>query len=253
MNPSNYKFVFVAGLHRSGTSVLARSIEAHPAVSGFSGTGVPQDEGQFLQPVYPAAKEYGGPGKFGFEDAMHLTETSPLVSQENREKIVAGWSRYWDTDKPVLLEKSPPNLLKTRFLQALFPGSYFIVIMRHPVAVSYATQKWSKASIKSMLEHWIVCYNRFEKDRKHLQHCLQLKYEDFVVDPGSYLKKIAAFIGLEALTPTERPQVEKDKNHAYLEAWKKEVNRLCTQDESQFHNEYRGLREQIERFGYSLY
>ena len=61
-----HRFVFLAGLHRSGTTLLARLLAAHPEVSGFSGTGVPADEGQHLQTVYPAAKVYGGPGRFGF-------------------------------------------------------------------------------------------------------------------------------------------------------------------------------------------
>ena len=46
--------VFVGGLHRSGTSLVHRCLALHPAVSGFSGTGVPEDEGQHLQTVYPA-------------------------------------------------------------------------------------------------------------------------------------------------------------------------------------------------------
>ena len=50
-----HRFVFLAGLHRSGTTLLARLLAAHPEVSGFSGTGAPADEGQLLQSVYPAA------------------------------------------------------------------------------------------------------------------------------------------------------------------------------------------------------
>jgi len=33
----DHTYVFVGGLHRSGTSLLARSLEAHPSVSGFRG------------------------------------------------------------------------------------------------------------------------------------------------------------------------------------------------------------------------
>ena len=57
----DHRFVFLAGLHRSGTTLLARLLAAHPEISGFSETGVPADEGQHLQGVYPAAREYGGP------------------------------------------------------------------------------------------------------------------------------------------------------------------------------------------------
>ena len=49
---SNHHFVFVNGLHRSGTSILYRLLSAQLNFSGFSETGVPEDEGQHLQTVY---------------------------------------------------------------------------------------------------------------------------------------------------------------------------------------------------------
>src|SRR5215472_9354402 len=102
-----HKLVFLAGLHRSGTTLLARLLAAHPEVSGFSGTGVPADEGQHLQDVYPPAAVYGGPGRFGFAPESHLTEESPLVSEESANKLFEEWSAHWDTSRGVLLEKSP--------------------------------------------------------------------------------------------------------------------------------------------------
>ena len=63
VNPGHL-LVFVGGLHRSGTTPLARALSAHPDISGFSNTGVPEDEGQHLQDVYPPAYVLGGPGRF---------------------------------------------------------------------------------------------------------------------------------------------------------------------------------------------
>ena len=47
------RYVFVCGLHRSGTSLITRSLMDHPEVSGFRDTGAIEDEGQFLQTVLP--------------------------------------------------------------------------------------------------------------------------------------------------------------------------------------------------------
>ena len=76
------KHVFVCGLHRSGTTPLARSIAKLKGTTSFENTGVVMDEGQFLQDVYPPDVIYGSAGRFGFAPKAHLTEHSPLLTQQ---------------------------------------------------------------------------------------------------------------------------------------------------------------------------
>ena len=100
---AQHRIVFVGGLHRSGTSILARALSLHPSISGFANTGAYEDEGQHLQTVIPPESMLGGPGKFAFAEEAHLTEGSRLVSDGNRERLRDEWSPYWDLTKPVLL------------------------------------------------------------------------------------------------------------------------------------------------------
>jgi hypothetical protein len=213
-----HRFLFVGGLHRSGTSVVSQCLREHPLISGFENTGVPEEEGQHLQSVYPPASAYGGPGRFGFHPGAHLTETSDLVTDENRRRLFAEWGRYWDLEKPVLLEKSPPNLICTRFLQVLFPNSYFVIVIRHPIAVSYATQKWSNTPLAKLIEHWLVCHEKFEQDKQHIRRLLVLKYEDFVEQPQAALEMIYSFVGLP--NHLNRIEVHSNVNEKYLEKWR---------------------------------
>ena len=71
---SDHRYIFVCGLHRSGTSVLFRSLRDHPEVSGFQGTPSPEDEGMHLQTVYPPSGRYGGAGVFGFYYEAQIKE-----------------------------------------------------------------------------------------------------------------------------------------------------------------------------------
>ena len=196
---SDHRFVFVTGLHRSGTSLLSRCIAQHPQVSAFADTGVPEDEGQLLQTVYPPGHVDGGPGRFGFAERQHITERSPLVTAESRERLWAEWSPHWDLDRPVLLEKSPPHLTKTRFLQAMFPGCWFVVVTRHPIAVACATQKWSATRPDRLIAHWMRCHRILAADRPSLEHVHLLRYEDLVVSPDAELARIFTFLGMEAV------------------------------------------------------
>ena len=144
---SDRRLVFVGGLHRSGSSLLATALAAHPEISGLSNTGVVEDEGQFLQSVYPNDAISGGAGRFGFDARAHLTEASPLATPANAERLRREWEAYWPPKGRWCLEKSPANLLRARFLQASFPDAAFIFIMRHPVGVALAVRKWSRTGI----------------------------------------------------------------------------------------------------------
>ena len=96
-------------------------------------------------------------------------EAQLLVSEESARKLFEEWSPRWDLSRPLLLEKSPPNLLKTRFLQALFPGSAFVVVVRHPIPVSIPTARWrGTRRYDRMFAHWLHCHALFEADRAHL-------------------------------------------------------------------------------------
>jgi hypothetical protein len=214
-----HQLVFVGGLHRSGTTLLARLLAAHPSISGFAGTGVPADEGQHVQTVYPPAKVYGGPGRFGFSPEAHLTERSELVSEASARQLFDEWSRYWDLARPVLLEKSPPNLLKTRFLQALFPGAAFVILVRHPIAVSLATAKWrGTRRYHRLLHHWLRCHELFAADQPKLERVHVVRYESFVREPESCVAGVLAFLGLDPC-PLSEP-VEAGSDEAYFQRWR---------------------------------
>lgn len=249
MEGQGHKLVFLAGLHRSGTTLLARLLAAHPQVSGFSGTGAPADEGQHLQSVYPSDHEYGRPGRFGFAPEMHLTESSALVSEESARALFEEWSPHWDLSRPLLLEKSPPNLIKTRFLQALFPNSSFVVIVRHPIPVSIPTARWrGTRRYDRLFEHWLRCHALFEADQEHLERVHVLQYEQLVRDPAGVLRAIFEFLELEPIPPSE--PVKAGANEEYFRRWRE----LKSDPRMRAYLDLVSLRyeRRVRRYGYSL-
>ncbi|MGB8702418.1 MAG: sulfotransferase [Thermosynechococcaceae cyanobacterium] len=241
----NKKFIFIGGLHRSGTSLIHEIMKSHDLISGFHGTGVPEDEGQHLQSVYPTAKFFGGPGKFGFNTKSHMDELHPLATQESADKLFDEWSRYWDLSSEFLIEKSPPNIVRTRFLQKLFPNTYFIISFRHPIVVAYATQKWAKKmDILDLIEHSIICYEKFKDDLPFLQKSYVFRYENFVADPQNVMNEIYDFIGTHSATLNK--DVRNNVNQSYLQQWNEDrINKKFSKFISLFEDRTRML-------GYSL-
>ena len=253
-----HRLVFVGGLHRSGTTPLARALGAHSAVSGLARTGVEEDEGQHLQDVYPPAKAYGGPGRFAFDPRAHLTETSPRANPGSAEALWRAWSPYWDLSRPLLLEKSPPNLVMGRFLQAVFPGSALIVVLRHPVIVALSTAKWRRllsrhpqnhTTLEKMLEHWLVAHETFAQDVQHLERVHVLRYEELVANPSGELARIQRLLALSSPIPPDSISVTRSRR--YEETWEamRTGGRLARRHRRSVENRY---TERVAAFGYDL-
>jgi hypothetical protein len=243
------RLVFLGGLHRSGTSLVHRCFSDHGDISGFADTGVPEDEGQHLQDVYPPAAAYGGSGRFGHNPASYLDESSPLVSEGNARRLLSCWLRYWDTSKRFLVEKSPPNIVRTRFLQALFPECRQILVLRHPVAVAYATQKWTPGVlVGSLIENWLLCHERFDRDRPHLAHAYQLRYEDFVREPQRHMDEMLKLMGLPP-SPLKR-EVKAEINDRYFAVWTRRRRNPLTRP--YFNRVIDRYEDRLRKFGYSF-
>lgn len=214
---SGKSFLFIAGLHRSGTSILHRQLGEHPDVGAFHDTGVKEDEGQHLQDVLRTGEAFGGPGRFAFHPEAQLTQDDAArLAPHDRDRLFRQWGAHWDLSRPVLIEKSPPTLVRARFFQALFPNSRFVFIVRHPIAVALATQKWAMTPVAELIAHWAVAHARLLEDLPHLEQALVVRYEDYVRDAGAVLGQVQAMLGLEARAAHEATS---DRNHAYFERW----------------------------------
>ncbi|MFC4783456.1 sulfotransferase [Nocardioides sp. MAHUQ-72] len=246
------RLVFVAGLHRSGTTPLARLLSAHPEISGFHDTGVKEDEGQHLQQVYPAARQYGGAGRFAFDPRSHLTEDSPLATPENARLLLAQWSPHWDLDRRLLLEKSPPNLVMTRFLQALYPEARFVVVVRHPVVVALSTRKWSGPThgLDDLLRHWVRAHDTFLADLGHLKHVHVVRYEELVADPATTLAGVADFLGLAQ--PIDAGSLDGRRSDGYLRTWTELTGSRSPITRRRVDRLRRRYAADVARFGYDF-
>lgn len=252
------RLIFVAGLHRSGTTPLARTMGTHPQISGLGDTSVKEDEGQHLQTVYANAKTFGGAGRFAMDDRSHLTEESPLVSATNAARLITEWSPYWDLERKYLLEKSPPNLIMGRFLQGLFPGSAFVAVIRHPIVVALSTHKWRRLAARNLrlhttyyqlVEHWLTAHEIFNKDLSYLQRVHVLRYEHLVSDPDAQLSPVNELLHLS--TPLDSSALRASHSDRYEKQWASMLSGGPLARRSRYLIE-RDFGDEIRRWGYDV-
>ena len=196
MNPRENRFVFVAGLHRTGTTLLARIIGSHPQVAAISASSAPENEGCYLQGAIPHTALHGRPGHFATAPDEHHTEASAYNTLETKERLLADWRPWFAQDKPWWIEKSPVNLTRMRLYQQLFPSSQFVVVLRHPQVMAAALAKWVDTDPQELVRYALDAYDLMANDLAYLHSALVIRYEDLVADADAVRRSTFAFLSL---------------------------------------------------------
>ena len=195
------RFVCVAGLHRTGTSLTARILGSHPSISAITGARVPEDEGCYLQGAIPHTARDGRPGHFATDPAQHHVEGSRYDTLAVRDRLLADWSPWFDTGAPWWLEKSPVNFTRMRLLQQLLPRAHFIVLLRHPQAMAAALAKWTDRPADALIDYAMEAYAQLHRDLAYLHAVCVIRYEDLIARPEAVRTGLFAFLELEDHDP----------------------------------------------------
>jgi hypothetical protein len=184
------KYVFVLCPPFSGSTVLWRLLQTSPNVSALP------REGQFLDPV---------------KAIMRRDPWNPEVALP-WPQIKAEWSKYWNPDKPLLLEKSPPNLIRAQAIEKAFSPCAFIVMIRDPYAQCEGLVR-RRARMFKVFKHqptpgrnarddaveffarqWIRFATWQIENIERLERVVHFTYEEMAEQPGATAAKIMAFL-----------------------------------------------------------
>jgi hypothetical protein len=176
-----YYWLFILGVNNSGTTILSRILESHPDIRALP------HEGQKLSDALPRPDDEGLGRIWGSQlERFHWTERSPK-GPAVRAKF--DWSRLYPNKLGALLEKSPPNTVRSRWIQKYFHPCRFIAIVRSPYAVCEGIRRRTECDIATAAKHWKEANRCMLSDMTRLDHCLLLSYEDLCSDRAEQMIK----------------------------------------------------------------
>ena len=165
-------YLFVLCPPYSGSTLLWKLLSTSGNVSSLP------LEGQFL----PELKELMRDKPW---DASHTLPWS---------EIKRVWESYWDKDKPVLLEKSPPNLIRTRDILAHFQPVKFIIMVRNPYAQSEGLMRRNNWKVTRAANFSMMCLRTQLKNARELDDAQVLTYESLVQNPAKTCEQLETFM-----------------------------------------------------------
>lgn len=186
----SHKWCFIVGCNNSGTSLLQRILEESGQISTLPSEGL----------IYTNVLRRTG--RRGYERVWteYLSELRKLPDDSTAQgpRLLHDWMR--DLPLPlneVIVEKSPVNTARMRWLQEIFPYSYFIGLVRNGFAVTEGIHRKGRKSYERGARHWNAVNKLMLDEAKGVRNFELIKYEDLVDDPVGTAGRLAEFLELD--------------------------------------------------------
>jgi Tfp pilus assembly protein PilF len=185
--PSGYSGaapVFVAGLPRTGTTLVERIIASHSAMSSVGETGAFATEMRRAMKGLPTA---GGLADIG---RRYIDSVTAFRTLRNLRFV----------------DKTLQNYLYCGLVHAALPAARIILVQRHPLDACWAIYKahfqgqFSFSYHQIELAEYYLAYRRLSRHWRATlpsEVLLEINYEDIVRDQSAASRRLIAFVGLQ--------------------------------------------------------
>jgi hypothetical protein len=235
--------IFVVGVPRSGTTLLAAMLGAHSRLSCGPETHYFSKGLRRRFAAWPLRRSW--PGRAAAELFGTVTNRRPLPEEYGLDKsqVTASLGRRpWsavaalealtetfmhNAGKQRWVEKTPGHLLHAAEIRRHYPRAPILRLVRDPrdVALSILKAPWQFNSFLEALLFWQYMDARSSAYYAQDPYTHTLRYEDLLLDPAQELRKICAFIGEEyELGMLDTSESARQVNRTQ-EPWKEKVAR----------------------------
>lgn len=105
------------------------------------------------------------------------------------------WIKYWDTNKLVLLEKSPANILRAKSISSIFKPSKFIISCRNPYAQCESIINRNNSTPEYAANFAISCLRHQKKNIEYFENnSLFIPYEEITENIDRFKQKMINFL-----------------------------------------------------------
>jgi protein-tyrosine sulfotransferase len=228
--------IVIFGMPRSGTTLLRRLLDAHPAICCPPETNLLSAAARFLR-----EEAFAGGVSIGVLSGLSFAGIAEQVVIARLRELVFGLLEdiCRQSRKKRWAEKTAFNIFYLEQIEQLCSGSCrFLCLIRHPldvvcsikeltdkmemyVAELHAYMRQYPAPLEAFAHAWVEMHARLRRFvRDHPDDCLMLKYEDLVHNPAEELQRVFDFLNEPADVPAILSQALHGTEAIGLGDWK---------------------------------
>lgn len=198
--PDKTEWIFILGCNNSGTSLLQHLLRLHPQIDHLPGEGqshllktrdIEKVTGVNHNRVFTEVLEYMNPPRA-------LKRNNPNIDELASPRFLRNaWlrSRKGNNGK-YLMVKSPPDMVRSLWLQQHFDTPHFIGIVRNGYSTVESIMHSGKSPERAAT-HWNLANKIMMRDSKKLRYFHLIKYEDLVESPQKILRELEDFLEID--------------------------------------------------------
>ncbi len=198
---------FIVGVTRSGTTLLRLMLDAHPELAIPPETHfVPQlikttkKGGVSCEEAHGVVTGHRQWGDFNLDSGELLRRYCALDRIDPESTVRTFFELYAEREgKPRWGDKTPNYVKRMRQIQRTIPEARFIHMIRDGRDASLSRFKRllkEPPPMDTVAERWVKKIERARADGEHLDHYLEVQYENLVRDTESELIRVSEFLEL---------------------------------------------------------
>jgi Sulfotransferase family len=242
---SRAPFPVIVGCPRSGTSLLAVMLDAHPALAMPPETAFlkhvvtlpssPDVARRFVDIVTADRSPISNWSDFGLDAADFAARIAALAPFSLAAATRAFYDLYAASEgKPRAGEKTPDNIFAMREIAAVLPEAHFIHVLRDPrdTALSWRKTWFAPSQDFSVLgQAWRYHVDAGRRAGAALARYVEIRYEDLVQNPADALTRLCEVLALPFVPAMTDPSARGVARIARLKGRQHVSGRMVSRDD----------------------
>jgi hypothetical protein len=201
----------------------------------------------------------------GTREGQTLPEVRSIMFESNRwdknlslplEKIKTIWHKYWDLSKPILLEKSTPNIMRVNDIKKCFNPISFICMVRNPYAQCEGIIRRNGKSAEFAAKFALNCLQYQKVNIENEKNLLFFTYEDLCENKSQVVNKIISFMpDLKDVKSEKKFKAHNFKTNDKMEITNlnhEKIAKLTTEQLNEINYHFKEEEELLKYFNYTI-